>query len=166
MSQNQSGGEKKGGSGGLLIALIAMVVMMLMYQNLNSDKTPGVAFKHQLEHLVNLDLLKKDDNRISPSSENLVTFSGRFKEQLTPASRNNYRFLELLSERNRLLPEKEALEENLPSLKESAKESSELFLALIGVVPQGGLDVIHPVFDSKSYKHSIVVDNADVENFK
>ncbi|HSX12110.1 MAG TPA: hypothetical protein VLF61_01305, partial [Rhabdochlamydiaceae bacterium] len=82
---------KKGMSGGFLIFLIASVLTFFTVQNISTDKSSKVAFSHQLEHLVNLDLLQKEDNRKTALNDHLVTFNGKFKDRLTDEAKARYR---------------------------------------------------------------------------
>ena len=77
-----SSDPKRGFPGGFLIFLLAAILIILTVQNLSGDKTNKVGFSHQVEHLVNLDLIQKEDNRKTALNDNLVTFSGKFKDCL------------------------------------------------------------------------------------
>ena len=101
---------RKGISGGFFILLIAAVLAIFSVQNLSSQKTAKVGFSHQTEHLVNLDLLQKDENRKIALNDNLVTFTGKFKERLTDESKNRFRFLDLLYKNHELAEKREILE--------------------------------------------------------
>lgn len=70
--------ERKGFPGGFFIFLLAIVLIILTVQNVHNEKTAKVAFSHQVEHLVNLDLLQKEESRKVALNDNLVTFSVSF----------------------------------------------------------------------------------------
>ncbi len=78
-NDNMKPESKRGFPGGFFIFLLAAILIILTVQNLNGEKTAKVAFSHQIEHLVNLDLIQKEDSRKIALNDNLVTFSGNSK---------------------------------------------------------------------------------------
>jgi len=73
------------------------ILIIFIVQSLSSDKAEKVSFSHQLEHLVNLNLLQSEHNRKISQNENLVTFSGKFKDHESEEGKNRFKYLELLS---------------------------------------------------------------------
>jgi len=136
---NNSEEPRKRFPGGFLLFLLAAILIILTVQNLSSDKGGKVSFSHQVEHLVNLDFIQKDESRKTAQNDNLVTFTGKFKERLTDDARSRYRFLELLNQNHTLKEEKEELASNLASLQQNVRQSAERFLILSGIpIPKGG----------------------------
>src|SRR5882672_11225688 len=87
---------KKGFPGGFFIFLLAAVLIILSVQNLNGGKLAKVSFSHEVEHLVNLDLIQKEESRKIALNDNLVSFSGKFKDKQSDDAKSRYRYLELL----------------------------------------------------------------------
>ena len=85
-------------------------------QNLTAEKTAKVSFSYQLERLVNLDLIQSDDSRKIALNDNLVTFSGKFKDKLSDDAKAHYRYLELLEKNHELSSDKEHINLELASL--------------------------------------------------
>src|SRR5438132_462154 len=103
MSNDKKNAEgKKGLPGGFFIFLLAALLLLFTFQNMSGDKAGQVAFSHQVEPLVNLDLIQKDESRKISLNDNLVTFSGKFKERLSEESKMRYRYLELLNRNHEL----------------------------------------------------------------
>lgn len=144
--------------GGFLLFVLAAILIILTVQNLSSEKGGKVSFSHQVEHLVNLDLIQKDESRKIAQNDNLVTFTGKFKERLNEESKNRFRFLELLNENHVLTEGKEEISKNLSSLQQQVKESAELFLVLSGArIPKGGFSVVSPYYDTQVRQNSVVI---------
>jgi cell division protease FtsH len=57
------GSPKKGLPGGFLVILLAGILLFFSIQSMNKEKAGKVSFSHQVEHLVNLDLVQKDNSR-------------------------------------------------------------------------------------------------------
>ena len=62
---------RRGFPGGFFLFLLAVVLVILTVQNLGGGKTAKVGFSHQLEHLVNLDLVQKEESRKIALNDNL-----------------------------------------------------------------------------------------------
>ena len=153
--------QKRGFPGGFLLLLLGGILVFLTLQNLSDDKAGKVAFSHQAEHLVNLDLLQKDESRKVALNDNLVTFQGRFRESLTDDAKARYRYLELLAENHELIAAKERLTRELSALQKNVIASSERFLALSGIeVPKEGYAVVSPSFDTHERDNGIVIKSA------
>src|ERR1700687_368804 len=93
---------KRGFPGNFILLLLATILVILTVQNLSSEKKAKVSFSHEVEHLVNLDLLQPGDSRKIALNDNLVTFSGKFKDRLSDESKVRYKFLELLNKNHQL----------------------------------------------------------------
>ena len=150
--------NKRGFPGGFFIFLLAAILIILTFQNLSSEKTAKVAFSHQLEHLVNLDLIQKEDSRKIALNDNLVTFSGKFKDKQTDEAKSRYRYLELLFRNHELTRQEKDLDTELAASRQSVKESSDLFLRLSGQpIPKGGFLVVDPIYNTANQDNAIVI---------
>ncbi|MBI3211612.1 MAG: ATP-dependent zinc metalloprotease FtsH [Simkania negevensis] len=155
---NKTEEPKRGFPGGFLLFILAVILIILTVQNITSEKGGKVSFSHQVEHLVNLDLIKKDESQKTAQNDNLVTFTGRFKEQLSETSYERYRYLELLNKHQELSEGKGELSQNLSSLQASVQQSAIYFLSLSGFpIPQGGYSVVGPSYDTEDRQNQVVV---------
>lgn len=159
MSNKQSPQEpKKGFPGGFFLLLIAGIVAILMMQNLGEDQKNRVAFSHQVEHLTNLDLLERAENRKVALNDNLVTFSGRFKGSVSADGETRFRYLELLSEDHNLLTQRSDLQEAIQGSRKAVQEAADLFLRLSGLpIPKEGYRVVDPVYNAAGEENDIVI---------
>lgn len=150
---------RKGVSGGsFLLIMLAVILTFFTMQNMGGDKTTKVAFSHQAEHLVNLDLLQPDSNRKIALNDHLVTFSGKFKNDISDEARAHYRYLELLNVQHELTAEKQALEQELAQLKQHVTDSADWFLHLSGLsVPNKGYVVVSSIYDTPERENAIVI---------
>ncbi len=89
---------KKSFPGSFFLFLLAAVFIVFVIQNFTSQKSAKVSFSHQLEHLVNLNLIHPEESRKTALNDNLVTFSGKFRSTDTPEGKKRYQFLELLNQ--------------------------------------------------------------------
>jgi cell division protease FtsH len=150
--------SRKGLPGGFLIFLLAAILIFLTIQNLSGSKAAKVSFSHQVEHLVNLDLLQKEENRKTALNDNLVTFSGKFRDKQTEEGKARYRYLELLSLNHELTQNKEHLKQELQALKLEVLESADWFLHLSGLpLPRGGYQIVSPIYDTTDRDNAIVL---------
>src|SRR6188472_2842612 len=115
---------------GFVWFLLAALMMALMVQNFLDTKFAKVSFSYQLEHLVNEQLIQPEDSRKIALNDNLVTFSGKFRDRLTEDGKNRYKYLELLSSNHELQREKERLAVELDTQREKILDSATLFLQL------------------------------------
>lgn len=149
--------DKKGFSNSFIWFLMAAFLFALMVQNFIETKYAKVSFSYQLEHLVNLHLIQPEDSRKIALNDNLVTFSGKFRERQTEEGKNRFKFLELLNTNHRLVSERERILKELTNLREKNIESSELFLQLSGVsIPPEGYVVVDQFF-SPGYPNTAIV---------
>jgi cell division protease FtsH len=150
--------SKRSFPGGFFIFLLAAILIILTVQNLSSEKSAKVAFSHQLEHLVNLDLIQKEDSRKIALNDNLVTFSGKFKDKLGEDSRARFRYLELLNRNHELTGQKQSLSQELTTSHQNVKDSSDLFLHLTGQpIPKGGYVVVDPIYNTSDKDNAVVI---------
>lgn len=157
-NDNMKPEQKRGFPGGFFIFLLAAVLTILTIQNLNGDKTSKVAFSHQVEHLVNLDLIQKEDSRKIALNDNLVTFSGKFKDKQSEEAKARYRYLDLLNRNHELTLQRNALDRDMAASQQSVKDSSDLFLHLSGQpIPKGGYLVVDSIYNSADKDSSVVI---------
>jgi len=150
--------QRKGIPGGFFIFLFAVILVILTVQNLSSDQTGKVSFSHQVEHLVNLDLIQPEDNRKIALNDNLVTFSGKFRDRQTDEDKARYKYLELLNKNHELSAQEGRLKEELAGLQKNVADSADWFLHLSGIpIPPGGYWVVDPVYDTSSRDNAVVV---------
>jgi len=158
-NDNKMRNPKKGLPGGIFLFVLAIILILLTVQNLSNEKlTPRISFSHQLEHLVNLDLIQKDDSRKTALNDNLVTFSGQFKEHETDEGKARFRYLELLNQQHVLEGEKERINTELNTLQQNVKDSADWFLHLSGLpLPRGGYRVVDPVYNTLERDNAVVI---------
>lgn len=150
--------SKRGFPGGFFIFLLLAVLIILTVQNLNNEKSAKVSFSHQVEHLVNLDLIQKEDNRKIALNDNLVSFSGKFKDRQTDDAKTRFRYLELLSRNHELSNQKSELDTSLTASKQSVKDAAGVFLLLTGqTIPKGGYLVVDPIYNAASHDNAVLV---------
>ena len=150
--------NKKGFPGGFFVFLLALVLVILTVQNLSHERKGKVAFSYQLEHLVNLDLIQKEENRKIALNDNLVSFSGKFKDKQTDEAKLRYRYLELLNRNHELTGQRKDLDNALAISRAQVKESASLFLLLTGMtVPKGGFVVVDPIYNTASQDNAIAL---------
>lgn len=138
--------------------LLAAFLLALMVQNFLDIKFAKVAFSYQLENLVNLQLIQPEDSRKTALNDNLVTFSGKFRDRLTDEGKSRYKFLELLNTNHELKGEKERLEKELSTQKVKIAEAADWFLHLSGIpIPKSGYVVVDSFYTSSDRDNSIVV---------
>ena len=159
MANDNKGPEKKRGfPGGFWLFLLAALVVYFTMSSLSHDKQGKVSFSHQVEHLVNLDLIHKDQSKKTAINDKLVTFSGQFKAQLTDDAQSRYRFLELLNQNHELTSAKSQLANELDALKGNVLESADFFLHLTGQqIPRGGYVVVDNVYNTPERQNGIVL---------
>jgi len=144
----------------VLFLVIAFFVILLM-QNFLDVKSAKVSFSYQLEPLVNLDLTVPEENRKTAISENLVTFSGRFRDRLTEEGKKRYKFLQLLNQNHQLEAQKEQVQGDLVETKEKVRGAAALFLQLSGIeVPSGGYVVVDSLATAWDQNSSVVIKKA------
>ncbi len=167
MSNDNSKPEpKKGFPGGFFIFLLAAILVILTLQNLSNEKTGKVAFSYQIEHLVNLDLVQKEDSRKIALNDNLVTFTGKFKDRQTDDAKARFRYLELLNRNHELSGEEKDLDAELSSSKKAVSDAADLFLHLSGLpIPKTGYRVIDPVYNSASRENEVVIKQLSDKDF-
>jgi cell division protease FtsH len=149
---------KKGFPGGFFIFLLASIFIILTLQNFHSEPTAKVSFSHEVEHLVNLDLIQPQDNKKTALNDHLVTFSGKFKDRLSDDSKARFKYLELLNTNHDLSQDRARLGEELSGLQINVRDSADWFLQLSGLpIPKGGYRVVDPVYDTQDRQNAVII---------
>jgi cell division protease FtsH len=155
--------EPKKGVPILWILFIVGFLGVLGFQNLADTKTAEVSFSHQLEHLINLDLIDTKENKKLSLNDNLVTFSGTFKDHLGETARERYRYLNLLNQHYAILQEKQKTNDELTSLKEKSMAASSYFLALSGIkIGPSGYTIVSDTSEVPNPLYAIVVQDVPI----
>ncbi|MEI7488885.1 MAG: hypothetical protein WCJ72_16035, partial [Chryseobacterium sp.] len=138
--------------------LMAAFLMALLVQNFLETKFAKVSFSYQLESLVDLQLIQPEDSRKTAINDNLVTFSGRFREKLTEEGKNRYKFLELLNTNHDLIGQKEKLEKDLADQKKKIADAGDWFIHLSGVpLPKNGYVIVDSLFHNQETENNITI---------
>ena len=149
---------KKGFPGAFVLSLLAAILLIIGVQTFASSSAGKVSFSHQAEHLTNLNLTVPEENRKIAQSENLVTFTGKFRDQLSEESEDRYRYLELLNRNHELRLESNRLATDLDAVQKNVQEAADLYLHLSGqTVPKAGYTVVSPLYDTSDRDSAIVI---------
>lgn len=149
---------KKTFSGGFLLFLSAAILVVVGVQTFSTDVAAKVSFSHQAEHLTNLGLTVPEENRKVAQNDNLVTFSGRFRDAKPEESADRYRFLELLNRHHELNREGNRLAAELDDIQKNVQDAADLYLHLSGqTLPRTGFTVVGTVYDTPDRDSSIVL---------
>lgn len=155
---NKENEPKKGFSGSFFLFLLAALLVIFIVQSLTNEKSAKVSFSHQVEHLVNLDLIHKDQSKKTALNDNLVTFTGKFREKLKDESKQRYRFLELVNQRNELTDGKKHLAQDLSEQETIVQAAAAEFLLISGVaLPKNGYTVIGSTYNTHDRENAIVI---------
>lgn len=156
---------KKGISNSFVWFLMAAFLFALMVQNFIDTKFAKVSFSYQLEHLVNLQLLQPEESRKIALNDNLVTFSGKFRDRPTEEGKNRYKYLELLNANHEITAELERVKNELGNLKNKVIDSASFFLELSGIpLPKGGYVVVDDSYNTTEDAHSIIIKSLSPKN--
>jgi cell division protease FtsH len=162
MADDKKQDFKKGLSNNLVFLLMAAILLIFMVQTFLETKSAKVSFSYQLEHLVNLGLIQPEESHKIALNDNLVTFSGKFRDRLSDESKGRYKYLELLNENHELQNQKQQIEGDLSLLKGKILDAADWYLHLSGLpLPAGGYIVID---DINSPEHSVVVTELSKKN--
>jgi len=165
MSDDKKQDFKKSFPNGFVWFLMATFLMALMVQNFLETKMAKVSFSYQLEHLVNLQLIQPEDSRKIALNDNLVTFSGQFRERLTEEGKSRFKYLELLNTNHELIREKEQISQELGTLRSKIVDSADWFLQLSGIaIPANGYVVVDDLYNTSSNDNSVVIKEVSKKN--
>ena len=154
--------EKKNIGGGLGLFLLAVLVAVMYMQSFFDAKLAKVSFSYQLEHLVNLDLVKAEESKKTATASNLVNFSGKFQESLSDTARHRFHYLELTKQLQDLEKQRHDLTTERDTLKAQALEAIHLYAQLWQFeVPASGL-VIYAAPGEKVSDSSVIFEKKSV----
>lgn len=144
-----------------LLFLFAVVLLVVTMQNFMTTKQAKVAFSHEVEHLVNLNLVVPEESRKVSLNDNLVTFSGKFRTQETEEGKKRYKYLELLEANHRLKSERDEISSSLDLLGIKIREAANLYLKVTALaVPPNGYRVVGDAYDLPERQNAIVIKEA------
>jgi len=150
--------KKKRFPSGFLLILLAALLLFFTVQNFSPDKRTPISFSHQLEHVFNLDLIHKDASKKVSLNDHLVSFTGRFKEDLSDEAKAKYRYLEFLDKSHSLAETKNRLAKELQHLQEDVYAAGKWYLEISGqALPQTGYRIIDPYYNTTDRQNSIVI---------
>ncbi len=141
--ENKNPNQKKSFPGILIFFIIGAFALMMMRNTAVSERA-NVSFSHQIEHLVNLDLLQPDASNKIAIKDNLVSFGGKFRDKKTDEAKNRFRYLSLLDEHNALKEEKATLEKSVDAATLEMEKAAKAFYEVVGHVPNMTSVIIVP----------------------
>lgn len=138
--------------------LVAAFLFAFMVQNFIDTRFAKVSFSYQLEHLVNMQLIQPEDSHKTALNDNLVTFSGKFRDRMTDEGKNRFKYIDLLHTNHALLTDKERVTKDLEQLREKIAKSAEWYLGLTGMpIPKGGYVVVDDLYNTSEKNNSVIV---------
>ncbi|MFV0339236.1 MAG: ATP-dependent zinc metalloprotease FtsH [Parachlamydiaceae bacterium] len=158
MANDKKNEFKRNIPGGFVWFLMAAFFMALMLQNYIETKFAKVSFSYQLEHLVNLQLLQPEDSKKTALNDNLVTFSGQFREKQTEEGKNRFKYLELLNTNHQLHQEQTRIDGELTENRAKILSAGDYFLHLSGIpVPKDGYVIVDALYNTPPKDNSVVI---------
>jgi cell division protease FtsH len=138
--------------------LLGGLFVLSLFPAIWGAKSAKVSFSYQLEHLVNLDLIQSEDSRKTATLSNLVTFSGKFRDDKTENGRQRYRYLESIEEQNVLSSELSHVSQDLVQTKKRVVNAASLFLGVTGIkIPANGYVVFSEYFDTPEHQNNVII---------
>ena len=158
MADEKKNDLKKNFPNGVVWFLLASFFLAFMLQNYIETKFAKVSFSYQLEHLVNLQLLQPEDNRKIALNDNLVTFTGRFRNTQTEEGKNRFKYLDLLNANQVAQNEIESITKELEDDRNKSSEAAKYFLAISGTpIPKDGYVVVDSLYNKTGQENGIVI---------
>ncbi|MCH9609077.1 MAG: ATP-dependent zinc metalloprotease FtsH [Chlamydiales bacterium] len=149
---------KKGFPTSFFLLLLAVILVIITVQNFMTTKRAKVGFSHQVEHLVNLNLLVPEESRKVSLNDNLVSFSGHFRERETEEGQRRFRFLELLEQKHQLESKKADALDVLGQTEGKVNEAATWFLGVSGTpIPAGGYQVVDGTSNLPDRNNAVVI---------
>jgi cell division protease FtsH len=141
---NRTGQEgKRSFPGSFFLFLLVAVLIAVTVQSFLGTKYAKVSFSYQVQHLVNLQLIVPQDSRMVALGDNLVTFSGRFRDRPTDEGKKRYKYLQLLFSQHQAQEKQQALQQELAQERRGVEAAGAKFLEISGLaVPGGGYVVV------------------------
>ncbi|MBA2727315.1 MAG: AAA family ATPase, partial [Parachlamydiaceae bacterium] len=161
MADDKNQDLKKNFPNSFIWFLMASLLLAMLVQNFIETKFAKVSFSYQLEHLVNLQLIQPEDSRKTALNDNLVTFSGKFRDRVTEEGKARYKFLELLNSNHELSAESVRLQQELSDQRAKVLEAGNWYLSLTGSsIPSGGFILIDDLVHGMHKDYSVVINEA------
>jgi len=155
--------EGKKPLGNFWLFVFAILLIFFAVQSLTGDNKAKVSFSHQLQHLVNLDLIDPAHSYKVAQNDKLVTFSGKFRTQLPEDAKQRFEYLQLLNREHDLNTEKVHLQEEMIKQKEQIASTAKWFLEISGMsIPAEGFVVVSPLYDTPEKQNSIIISSQTV----
>lgn len=149
---------KSGLPNSFLLFLLVALLIVFMVQNFVRSRFANTSFSYQVEHLANLNLIQPEDSRKIALNDNLVTFSGKFRDSETEEGKRRFKYLELLHSNQALKNEKEILVRKLETLRARSRDSANWFLLLRGEsLPKNGYRIVDMTYDTPDMENSLVI---------
>ncbi|MDF2578255.1 MAG: ftsH [Chlamydiales bacterium] len=156
--KSPSANPKKGFSGNFFLFFLMTLLMVMALQNFINSHTANIAFSYQLEHLINLGLIQPEESRKVALNNQLVTFSGVFKDEVTEESKQRFKYLLALNKYHEISSQKQALLEELDILQEGVREASLWFLKLSATpVSVQGYRIVDTIYDSPYRENHVII---------
>jgi cell division protease FtsH len=157
MAEDNKNDLKRNFPSSLVWFLMAAFFLALLLQNYIDTKFAKVSFSYQLEHLVNLQLLQPEESR-KTAKDNLVTFSGKFRDRVTEEGKNRFKYLELLNNNHLLIQEQERINHDLAANRSKIIDSADYFLYLSGIpLPKDGYIVVDNLYNTPNQDNSVII---------
>ena len=148
---------------GFWFFVFAIILIVLAVQSLNDDGKAKVSFAHQLQHLVNLDLIDPSQSHKIAQNDNLVTFSGKFRNEVTAEGKERFAYLQLLNREYELKEEKTKLQEDMQTQRQQITKAAVVFFQITGEeVPHNGFVVISNLYDTLDRQNALVIFPKDI----
>lgn len=158
MSDEKKNDLRKNFPSGFVWFLMAAFLLALMFQNYLDTKLAKISFSYQLEHLVNLQLLQPEESHKTALNDNLVTFSGKFRDRQTEEGKNRFKYLELLNVNHALKQEEERIQRELTSNRNKMEEAAQFFLSISGIpLPKEGYAVVDGLYNTPAQDYSLIL---------
>lgn len=151
-------GKKRRLPSGMFFFILLGLFFFLTMNSKTGTKEATVGFSYQLENLVNLDLINPDKSKKVALNDNLVTFSGQFRDEKSETGQQRYNFLSHLFERNKLGEKRLELTGQLDAEKSRVLAAADWYLHLMGIaLPKGGWVVVSPHHDTPGHSSALIL---------
>lgn len=148
MAEEPKNDLRKNLPNGFVWMFVGLFLIVLLAQNYLDTRVGKVSFSYQLEHLVNLQLLQPEESRKIALNDNLVTFSGHFRDRLTDEGKARFKYIELLDTSHLLKQNQEQLVRDLGQNRSKVQDAAGFFLALTGMpLPKEGYLVVETPYE-------------------
>ncbi|MBJ7448943.1 MAG: ATP-dependent zinc metalloprotease FtsH [Parachlamydiales bacterium] len=155
---NPNQDQKRGFPASFLIFILLAIFVVVLIQNYSSGKIAKVSFSYELEHLVNLDLIRPEESRKIAVNDNFVTFSGQFRDKETDEGKKRYKFLNLLDVNHTETIKKDQLAQELTTERADIREAADWYLHLSGIsIPVDGYHVVDATYDTPDQINNITI---------